>query len=552
MQTYNTVKFVTAQVYSRGGCTVCRAKKIKCNEARPECLYCSQRGLECLYKPRKKGASSAKPKRMDVQKPDKLDVVQTDRVMDLAQTNSVLEISDSVLENPESVLENSESVLDLGSSESLDLAIISKEAPVFDTKLDTLNFVSPSSKTFLILKDKSFYIDYFYRQVATLLTISLSDKNYFQQLYSRLALYEDSFTYLVAAWSALYYNDFPFKNILVADSEVKGYLTKALTRFNKFFREKNTCLDYFFQIVFYLVIVQMILCYGGTDIWRHYFNKVHSLVAEYGGLEKFCSDLFYDRDARFIASSIQHLDILSSRTVSEGTVIPIDEYRNLFAVLKSQEGKFKYGVDPLQGTQQTIAFTMGDILNYKVMLERKEAELAFASLEDYPVQKAYLMKLTEQVIRKLETDLDNSCADWSDFPDTNDQAIIVPYLGLFEILKRCCQLYLELYIKKVTPNNYKIQTIVLEIWDLFEQLLPTKMCLILVLPLIVCGMCVYHEQDKVRLRNYADKLKKRSAIRNIEKARVLVERAFELNPTGETIVDWSKICDEFGWDLNVC
>lgn len=179
MQTYNTVKFVTAQVYSRGGCTVCRAKKIKCNEARPECLYCSQRGLECLYKPRKKGASSAKPKRMDVQKPDKLDVVQTDRVMDLAQTNSVLEISDSVLENPESVLENSESVLDLGSSESLDLAIISKEAPVFDTKLDTLNFVSPSSKTFLILKDKSFYIDYFYRQVATLLTISLSDKTTF-------------------------------------------------------------------------------------------------------------------------------------------------------------------------------------------------------------------------------------------------------------------------------------------------------------------------------------------------------------------------------------
>ncbi|KAF2011304.1 hypothetical protein BU24DRAFT_354912 [Aaosphaeria arxii CBS 175.79] len=34
---------------SRGGCTTCKRKKVKCDEALPSCAYCAQRDFECIY-----------------------------------------------------------------------------------------------------------------------------------------------------------------------------------------------------------------------------------------------------------------------------------------------------------------------------------------------------------------------------------------------------------------------------------------------------------------------------------------------------------------------
>lgn len=533
---YKTVKFVTnPRVNSRGGCVTCKVKKVKCDEIKPSCLYCKNRGLDCKYKtsPQKAGNSLIVKYRQKHNDAKEMENKISAEMTYEAVTGEFKDIAGN--HKISNFYENTEHI------------------SLLDRKLGTQSFLAPSSITFLLLKDKSFYIDFFYHQVSTLVTVSSKDRNYFQQLYSVLALEEESFTFLVAAWSSLYYKGFPYKNILEADCEVKGYLSKALNRFHKVFRAKNTALDYYFQIVFYIVMVKMFLCYGGTEFWRPYLKLIQSLVIEYGGLERFCSDLDYDRNARFAVSSIQHIDILSSKTVAEGTLFPIDEYRKVFSVLKSNNRSGPYGIDPLQGCQQTIALVMGDILNCKVLIERSQLELDLGNSDEYKFQKVKHLKFVEDIAEKLEMKLQHCNPDWYDFPKTLcDQDTIVPFQNLFKIFKLSCQIYLELYIKRITPSNYKIQRIVSEILDLFELLLPTKMCLILVLPLIACGICIFNEPDKLRLRGYADRLKKLSAIRNVEKCWLVVERAFELNPDGNTIVDWSKICEEFGWDLNIC
>ncbi|KAI6716793.1 hypothetical protein JHW43_000745 [Diplocarpon mali] len=36
---------------SRGGCGICKARKVKCDEVRPKCSYCNKRGFTCVFVP---------------------------------------------------------------------------------------------------------------------------------------------------------------------------------------------------------------------------------------------------------------------------------------------------------------------------------------------------------------------------------------------------------------------------------------------------------------------------------------------------------------------
>lgn len=348
------------------------------------------------------------------------------------------------------------------------------------------------------------------------------------------------------------YKRLPCEQVFGTDPEVRGYFQKAVGRFNRYFKAKNNRLDYYFQIVFYIALTELILNYGGTEIWRTYFKKACDLVVEYGGLERFCADLWYNNDTRFIVSSIQHIDILSSTALAEGTIFSIEEYRRVFVSFRNNQSCVSYGVDPLQGCQQNLVLILGDIMNHKVMIEQTQLELELVSQEEYPSRRAAHLKFIELAAHQLQAQLDGSSPDLSAFPPELAEEMVLPHKNLFQLLIICCQIYLELYIKRVAPNNYKVQGLVREMFVLFDELLYTKMCLILVFPLVVCGTCVFLEQDKLRLTRFMEKLAKRSAIRNVEKTWRVVLRAWEVNPDGNTIVDWSGICEEFGWELNIC
>ncbi|KAF2468853.1 uncharacterized protein BDR25DRAFT_289796 [Lindgomyces ingoldianus] len=49
--TRRTTAFVSKRPHhkSRGGCLICKRKRIKCDEAQPQCGYCALRKLECIY-----------------------------------------------------------------------------------------------------------------------------------------------------------------------------------------------------------------------------------------------------------------------------------------------------------------------------------------------------------------------------------------------------------------------------------------------------------------------------------------------------------------------
>ncbi|KAF2734105.1 hypothetical protein EJ04DRAFT_494088 [Polyplosphaeria fusca] len=48
---------------SRGGCTTCKRKKVKCDEALPKCSYCTLRKLDCTYGARERTTASPTPSR---------------------------------------------------------------------------------------------------------------------------------------------------------------------------------------------------------------------------------------------------------------------------------------------------------------------------------------------------------------------------------------------------------------------------------------------------------------------------------------------------------
>ena len=77
------------------------------------------------------------------------------------------------------------------------------------------------------------------------------------------------------------------------------------------------------------------------------------------------------------------------------------------------------------------------------------------------------------------------------------------------------------------------------------------MAALLIFPLLICGICD-DEPSKLFVETMIEQLRQSSYSMNVDKGWVIIQRSWQLNPDGNTIVDWSKICEEYGWELNIC
>ncbi|EGV64980.1 hypothetical protein CANTEDRAFT_103427 [Yamadazyma tenuis ATCC 10573] len=415
-------------------------------------------------------------------------------------------------------------------------------------------FKTPNSFASLYLDYKGmYYLDYFENKLSGELAISFDQTNYFKKLFSLLANNEETFTYVVTAWGALY-----CKNRLY-DDEVREYMNKALKKFNHMFGNKINGFDYYFQLCFYLIISEMHICIGELKEWRVYFDKTCRLINEYGGLQKLCEDFSYSHEIRFMVSNLQYNDIMSSRTLAEGTSFPVEEYEMVFNHPNFKKFELSYGIDTLQGCHQSVLLLLGDIMNHKVILTRelilvesidKSSE---QSLVEYQRAKRDYYQLVESFASKLSAKLETTNPNQEVLKSIeNDPSEYEVYSKTYDLYKLCCELYLHLYIKQIIPSNYQIQQIVLECFDLVDILITSKMNLILCLPLLICGVCTFEQGNKAYMKSTINKVRMVSPVQNLDKCWVILQRVWELNPDGNVIVDWSNICDELGWDLNVC
>ncbi|EGV64461.1 hypothetical protein CANTEDRAFT_119931 [Yamadazyma tenuis ATCC 10573] len=544
---------------TRTGCLTCKKRKRKCDEHHPSCNYCHSRGVECVYvntplqgtKPIRPESDSEAPKiqQIDHSEPPLYELLLTDPSFNQTEQSLISMPSPVTEKQLNSDLEYIENILNEPNDGTL---IKLHEDPT--TNEDQFEYmISPTSlhptafpSLFLDDEGRS-YFEFFHVKVSKFLALSDGPMNYFSNFLCTLANNEESFLYALTSWGALYAGH--------DDTKVKVYLNKALNTFDNNFQAKNPS-EIYFRLCFSVVLIGYYVCFGEVVTWKGIHDNCCRILKDLGGLYKFGKLYGFTNEARFIISNVQYVDVMSAYNHKYGTQFSVGEYKEFLGCNEIQRNELSYGIDTLQGVHQSIYLVLADLMNAKVELNKKLKELQMFSDTDehrFYCLKEELYQMYGTVIKKLETSIEEAEPNYSllelikDQPQEHDA-----YLNSFKLYQSTCRLYFKLFLKKIPPKNMEIQLLVREVYEAAEKLENTRFCVILCLPMLMCGVCCVDKFDRETIEKKIQRLKQTSPVLNNHKTWLLILKSWELNPCGEFVVDWADIADEYGWFLNLC
>lgn len=585
----NTRYILGTKIRSKTGCLTCRKKKRKCDERFPECDYCKDKGLHCSYlddkidqdlkKKKEVQVTSLVPRELstnpdfikprdndkgeigvdpEVERNNDLKLIPFEpeifkpKVTRITQVTSITEI----IEGQESELESDEIPLDEDSNLELsslpDSDSLVSMSPI-DMNFDLIDYfmnpspmtVEPSSLPSLYLDNQGLEaVDYYKSKVAIVLSISPDSSNHFIKSFFDLAMNEESFMYAIAAWGSVYRG---------RGEEAKSYLNKATIKFNKTFVD-NDDTNLYFKLSFISILTTYYVCLGNDDMWYENFLKMCHIIKEHGGLIEVCKKFHFSNGIRFIISSLQYNDMLNSKGHKYGTEFKSLEYHELMFNTPFKDNELNYGVDTLQGVLQTMLIKFHQIIELKLKINKFYQLLEeIKDVENYnTLRNIYFKEINEEIDNLHRRIID--CQ-----PDENLLRLMDPELEQYKLsvltfksYKNICCLYFNLYVKKLTPDNIDNQVLVQNLFEIIDVFSKTRFCVISCLPLILCGICCVNKFDKEVLKQKIMKTHKTSPVQNAEKAWIVIQKCWELNPNGDKIIDWADVCDSFGFSLNVC
>lgn len=521
---------------SKTGCLVCRQRKKKCDETHPICLFCQKKDLKCEwgYKHFSVNVNGAKLKVEEIQKQNEVvENVFEETETGTPETNglelvSVNGITDEVpiINIPRMNLPSFEDFLNQDFPDILDLPILSTPSSTFNLYLD---------------EEGLKYLNYFENKVAHLLSISPHSSNYFLKTFFTIAITNECLLNALAAWGALFHQEGDI-------STVNEYLNRA----KALVRPPQEKYDYLVTLAYYLIALGIQICSGDVKNWYFYFNKCGELLQQYGGVLKFLQDFDYSNDSKFLVANFQIHDIMSSSTLSRGTICSMNSYNDIFKISKLLEMD-NYGIDPYQGCIQPIFLILGEIMNVNVELRQEWKEIfdQLDNMVDVSYQRLNIFKKVDDKYQELLNKI-NYCK-----PVDSQLNLLTPdqvyhHLKLLELHKLTCKIYILLYIKQTQPISSEIQYLLLSSFTLLEELSESPLISSLNMPLLICGICSCFKFDRMKLDNIMSRVYSRYKVGNVKKIWDVIKESWRRNPNGKICVDWIDICNDFGWKLSVC
>lgn len=126
------------------------------------------------------------------------------------------------------------------------------------------------------------------------------------------------------------------------------------------------------------------------------------------------------------------------------------------------------------------------------------------------------------------------------------------HMGLFEVVRNTCRLYMLLYLRQVQPASPPVQQILLESMELLEALADTTIVAALPMVLLVCGIACLEPSDRRAMAAIYRRVYAQYTVGNVARVWAVVEEFWARNPGGQLCIDWADICEERGWRLSVC
>lgn len=407
----------------------------------------------------------------------------------------------------------------------------------------------PTSLPLLYLDSKGMdFLDYFNHQVSKILAVGPEVSNHFQKTFYKLANNDESFMYAVISWSALYRGE---------QSDVNHYLNKAISKFNSQYDQNNAVKQdlstIYFKLCFYTILYAQNICLGDTNKWYKILLECCLLFKANGGLKELSRKFNYSNEIRFIISNIQYSDTFGSKAHKFGPIFKSEEYADLVNNTPFKLNEMNYGIDTLQGILQSILTVFCETIELKVKIGKVHSKLLeIENQKEYFHFKDKNFQHINKEIENLQLKIEECVPHAQLLKLINDIEDYKLNNLCFKLYHRMTQLYFNLYIKQIPPNSLVNQILVNELYEIIDILVNTKFCVIVCFPLLLCGICCSNKFDKEKVEKKLLRAKNSTPVLNAEKIWVVIKRSWELNPHGNLIIDWSDICEEYGWCLNAC
>lgn len=401
------------------------------------------------------------------------------------------------------------------------------------------------------------FLDFFKYKVTRVVAVSGDESNYFIETFLKLSMKDEAIANLLAAWGGV------FLRGSINQPEVEQFRQTSLQILRTTYLNRMQFLtkyEYFIVLCYYSATTGMYICAGDSKLWWENLLLTKDLVDAYGGFYKLCQDLNWSNDAVFLCSYFQYHDLTLSDALLKGTLYPISKYREVFDHVDYKV----FGVNPLQGINQNVYELLGEIMNCKVKIHLVKEDVdhllnkaeSFGFCEEfhnlqYKAGREGLVTLKESLFQTLIMKVDN-LQTIHGFLVEDDKTEKQLHFMLFELYRNVCRIYCYIYIKELAPLANCVQKLLWETLNMIDDLVESKMIVVMVLPLIACGIIATTAYDRFKITKTFKTLISSCQVNNVEKAWETIQVVWSLNPDGVKYIDWSSICNEHNWHLSVC
>lgn len=324
-----------------------------------------------------------------------------------------------------------------------------------------------------------------------------------------------------------------------------------------------------------LILCGSEICKGDVSNWSAYLSWCWKILSENGGIFKFNTS----KESHWLISNFAYHDLLSSSSNERGTYFPSEQYDLIF---KDKEGYSRGNLNPLLGVSKELIKIIGDIstlvYDSKNQLDqyynRDQSPFELHSLSSSPrsvngqdanddddddddaltdlSDHGKISRLLLAVIKKskdIEHKIETCRPDPKDLAGLTDEELELQ-LTLFEAIQIAAKLFLRQSIMKCNPSMLECQVLNNDLIKCIDILVGSPVQASLVFPIFMAGVhsVTKHDRDLMTLR--MENFIKVYGPWNLARAKYLMEKVWERNIEGNSVVDWYSILKELGWDIN--
>ncbi|EGV66617.1 hypothetical protein CANTEDRAFT_112329 [Yamadazyma tenuis ATCC 10573] len=292
-----------------------------------------------------------------------------------------------------------------------------------------------------------------------------------------------------------------------------------------------------------------------------------NLLHQIGGLGSFNKS----KEEIWLISNFAYHDVLSSNKADRGLYFSGEQYDRIFShdlsngIMHPLVGIAK-DIYICIGMISTLVFetnqklmTLNNELNEKNVSDSPKTEVGIGTsdinkfeeesdLSNHAKVNEILLSVKASAM-ELDAKIEAAKPNSEDLINLTDQEFEWQ-ITLFETFKLSAKLYLRQAILRCNPSSLESQILTNDLVKCLDIILGSPVQTVLSFPVFMAGIHCVTVLDRQFMTARIEQYIRTYGPWSLTRVRAVIEKIWEFNPKGDTVVDWHGVLKEFGWEIN--